>query len=90
MGNFVRVFSDDLDGKVFTKPAFDAIKDTLCNGNQSHYETKEISSVEIGETEKVIDIEDLPSMGYSVPLTEQSDDELLEHVADGNEIEDYE
>jgi hypothetical protein len=94
---YIRVFSDDLDGKVFTEQAFAILKEKLCNGDSSHYETKEIGIVEVGENEKIFDVADLPALGYSIPketvastegeevLTEQSDDEFFDTLADSED-----
>lgn len=90
---YIRVYSDNYDGQIFTVAAFDIVKTQLCNGNTDMFESKEISSVEVGANEKIHDVSDLTALGYIVPddagnsdedseLTEQSDEEFFDTIED--------
>jgi hypothetical protein len=94
---YVRVYSDNFDGHVFTEQAFNVLKTQLCNGDTSMFETKQVTASQISVNEKIHGLADLIELGYSVPddvgnedsesLTQQSDDEFLDSVEDENELE---
>jgi len=91
MSKYYRVYSDTFNGHVFTEQAYNILKNQLGNGDPNFHDFKVISSVEIEPHEKIHDVEDLESLGYSA-FTEQSDEELFtdDSLFDGfNESDDY-
>jgi hypothetical protein len=90
MSKFYRVYSDSFTGHVFTEAAYNIVKTQIGSGDPRFHESKEISSVEIDPTEKIHDIDDLASLGYTTKvdddtfeeLTEQSDDEFFNSSLD--------
>ena len=92
---YYRIWSDQFEGTVLTGEAYEIVKTQIGNGDPRFHEAKEVVVLDIGDDERVLDVEDVAELGYTPieELTEQdSDDDFLETLSDGfNETEeDYE
>lgn len=87
MAKFYRVYSDQHEGLVFTKKAFEVVAAQI----DEEYDSLEVASADIDPEEKIYDLHNLTELGYSIDdwdeLTEQSDEDLFENL---DEVEDIE